>query len=104
MASITLKNLPESLVKRVRRLAERERRSLSQQILFMVERGLTSAGSATPEAALPAAPLPPALAQAIRSQVAAWQHLAGRWIADEPVEAEIAGIYAARTAGRDVTL
>jgi len=40
MASITLKDLPETFLDRLRCRAEEERRSLSQQMIYMLEKAL----------------------------------------------------------------
>jgi len=40
MASLTLKKIPEAVMKGLRTLAERERRSLNQQAILLLERGL----------------------------------------------------------------
>jgi len=40
MASITLKDLPDTFLERIRKRAEKERRSLSQQMIYMLEKAL----------------------------------------------------------------
>jgi predicted transcriptional regulator len=40
MASITLKGIPEEVKERLEKLAERERRSLNQQAILLLERAL----------------------------------------------------------------
>lgn len=40
MASLTLKNIPEELIERIKELAERERRSMTQQVLYMLEESI----------------------------------------------------------------
>ena len=37
MAALTLKNIPEELLEKLRLLAERDRRSLTQEILYILE-------------------------------------------------------------------
>jgi plasmid stability protein len=41
MASLTLKNIPDELLERLRLVAERERQSITQQVLYILERSLT---------------------------------------------------------------
>jgi len=89
MSSITLKDVPEELLVRLRAAAARERRSLNQQALVLIEGGLAARESAEERA---------------RRQVEAWRALAGAWVSDRPFEDEVADLYAARTAGRDVAL
>jgi len=43
MASLTLKNMPDELLERIRDLAERKRRSMTQQVLYMLEQALAAA-------------------------------------------------------------
>ena len=93
MPSITLKNVPEELLERLRRRAREERRSLSQEALHLLERALTG----------PDAPSQRALESHMETQLSAWKELAGRWASQRTVEDEIAGIYAARSSGREVS-
>ncbi len=87
MASLTLKEIPPDLLDRLRALAARERRSLAQQILVLVESGLARAEPVEPRAA---------------AQIAAWRTLAGTWVSDRPFADEVADLRDARTGGRDV--
>lgn len=89
MSSITLKDVPEELLVRLRNAAARERRSLNQEALVLIEGALTALETAEERA---------------HRQVTAWRSLAGGWESDTSFEEEIAAIYAARTPGRDVTL
>lgn len=92
MASITLKNVPEDLLNRLRALACGERRSLNQQILHLLDAAVSQG-----------ADLGTAKAEAAR-QAEAWKKLAGRWKSKQSSEDEIAEIYASRTQGRSVEL
>lgn len=89
MSSITLKDVPEDLLIRLRRAAARERRSLNQEALVLIEGGLAARETAEE--------------RALR-QLEAWRALAGGWVSDRPFEDEVAELYAARTPGRDVDL
>jgi plasmid stability protein len=90
MASLTLKNVPEPTLTRLRDRAREERRSLNQQALHLLEEALRMEGS-------------PAESR-MRAQVESWRALAGRWRSNRPVREEIAKIYAVRTKGRNVDL
>lgn len=87
MSSITLKDVPEELLARLRAAAARERRSINQEALVLIEGGLGALESAEDRA---------------RRQVEAWRALAGGWTSDQTFEDEVSGLYAARTPGRDV--
>lgn len=89
MSSITLKDVPEELLVRLRNAAARERRSLNQEALVLIEGGLTALETAEERA---------------QRQITAWRSLAGRWVSEAAFEDEVAAIYAARSPGRDVTL
>lgn len=41
------KNIPDELLDRLREVAERERRSITQQVLYMLEQALTPEGGTT---------------------------------------------------------
>ncbi len=90
MATIILKNVPKDLLSQLRAAATVERRSLSEQILHMLEVALK-----TDEEKL-------GLKAACERQTAAWKRLAGRWESRESAEEEVARIYEARTEGRTV--
>jgi len=89
MPSITLKDVPEDVLVRLRRAAARARRSMNQEALVLIEGGLT-AGESDEERA--------------QRQLEAWRRIAGTWRSAETFEEEIEAIYSARTAGRDVDL
>ena len=93
MPSLTLKDIPEDVMERLRAVARRERRSLTQQVLVLIEGGLAErdhrAGQPSPAAA---------------QQVARWRELAGRWASDQSFADEVAGLAEARTSGRTVDL
>ncbi len=89
MSSITLKDVPEELLQRLRNAAARERRSLNQEALVLIEGGLAAAESD---------------AERAERQLQAWRRLAGSWRSNESFEEEVAAIYAARTPGRDFDL
>ena len=90
MASLTLKNVPEPMLTRLRARAQEERRSLNQEALYLLEEALRTEGTSAELRA--------------QAQVASWRALAGRWRSKRPVHEEIREIYAARTRGRTVHL
>ena len=93
MAALTLKNIPEELLEKLRLRAERDRRSLTQEVLYILEHAVAGGRVDTY----------PNLEEAHR-QADAWSRLAGSWISDRPVEDEVREIYDRRTEGRDVEL
>ncbi len=92
MASVTLKNIPDPLLERLRERAASDRRSLTQEVLHLLEEAL----------ARPARSV--ASEDEARSQAHAWSRLAGRWRSDLETAEEIDAILESRTGGRDVEL
>jgi plasmid stability protein len=89
MSSITLKDVPDDLLARLRRAAARERRSLNQEALVLIEGGLAARETAEERA---------------HRQVEAWRTLAGAWVSERAFDDEVADVYTARSPGRDVDL
>jgi hypothetical protein len=93
MPSITLRNIPETLLDGIRILSERDRRSLNNELIVILEEGFAAKaerGSAEP--------FGPAL------QAELWLELCGKWEDDRSAEAIIEDIRAARSLGREVSL
>ncbi len=89
MASLTLKDIPEDVLERLREEARRQHRSLSKQALMLISTGLDA---------------PDEPSRAALAQVAAWRELAGRWTSEQSFEDEVAELRASRTTGRSVDL
>ena len=94
MASLTIKNIPEDLLERLRAKAASDRRSLTKEVVHLLETVLAGE-SADAEGRLRAES---------ESQVAAWRRLAGRWKSDRTLAEETPDIYEKRTSGREVDL
>ncbi len=92
MATLTLKNLPEDLLDRLRKRASDERRSLNQEVIHLLEQFLLADEKNV------------RLREDKQRQVEAWRQIAGRWKSSQTAEEEIREIYSARTPGRDVNL
>ncbi|HUP21314.1 MAG TPA: Arc family DNA-binding protein [Thermoanaerobaculia bacterium] len=92
MASLTLKNIPDPLLERLRERAESDRRSLTQEILFLLEEALRGAGGRGRQES------------EARAQADAWVGLAGRWRSQRDKDEEIEEILGSRTRGREVEL
>jgi plasmid stability protein len=94
MPSLTIKDIPEPLMGRLRSRAARDRRSLNREAIFLLEQAL--AGGVGPTAALQ---------QETEAQVTIWEGLAGRWVGDDrEIDAMVDEIYQARTEGREERL
>ena len=86
MASLTLKNVPDSMLRDLRRAAERDRRSINQEIIYLLEIALRGRSRAT---------------TANEQQLTAWRELAGKWEADDD---DVTKVSKRRTPGREVDL
>lgn len=93
MPSLTIKDIPEPLLARLRQRATADQRSLNREVIHLLGRVLSEPSTATE-----------ALTQRIEAQTQTWQTLAGGWESDLEPAAEIEQIYTARTSGRPVDL
>lgn len=91
MASLTLKNLPDELLEALRAAAARDRRSLTQETIHLLEDALRRREE-------------PPSAASVEAQVAAWRRIAGRWESDLEAEEERAQVAEGRSGGREVDL
>ena len=95
MASITVRNIPESILERIRTLSLIEKRSINSELLLLIETGLNEETERkgndkniiTKE-----------------SQIKIWETLIAKWQDDRSAEEIIEDIYSHRTSGRKVKL
>jgi len=95
MASITIRNIPDEVLERIRALSSIERRSLNNEILVILERGTYSEYE---EKLLKKKYLSKS------TQMEIWKRLAGTWSDSRSAKEIIEDIYSHRTAGREVEL
>lgn len=98
MVSITLRNIPEEILKRIRIFATRERRSLNSEMLILIENGLalkitneTSNSDQTP------LPVNGNISSGMREKL--WQEIAGAWNDERTLQVIITESYATRSRG-----
>ena len=92
MPSLTLRNIPEVLLESLRILSERERRSLNNELLVVIEEGLAAKSER-----IEAAPLGPEI------QADLWLDLCGKWLDDRTTNEIIVDIRSSRSGGREVS-
>ena len=93
MPSLTIKDIPDALLTRLRQQATTDQRSLNREVIYLLDRMLSGVHSQQASAAL---------AEQIEAQVQVWRRLAGGWDSDQDPSEEISELYAARTPGREV--
>jgi len=94
MPDLTVRNIPESLMSRIRILAETERRSVNNEILVLLETGIDeeieSGGTGR--------------TASVEVQLALWEQLCGKWEDERPASEIVRDIMEHRTLGREVAL
>jgi plasmid stability protein len=101
VVNLTVRNIPENILKRIRIFAVRERRSTNSELLILLENGLkerirqetgkTASGEERDVSSLPLA---------MREQL--WNELSGKWADDRSLAAVITDIYETRNGGKPV--
>jgi plasmid stability protein len=97
MATVTIQDIPDQLVAKLRARADSEHRTLEEEMVQLMNRAVADFPSK-------------ALKQEDRRkrnaerQADAWSRLAGRWISNLSVQEEIESILSARTQGREIIL
>jgi plasmid stability protein len=95
MASITLRNIPDEVLERIRALSAIERRSINNEILVILERGTFTEYE---EKMLKRKYLSKA------TQIEIWKTLSGTWEDNRTAKEIIEDIYSNRTLGREIEL
>ncbi len=90
MTSLTLKNVPDKLMKALRKAAEGDRRSLNQEAMHLLEEALGKRAEVVTTRAK------------VEAQLETWRKLAGKWQSDLSPEEEGRQIMDARSGGREV--
>ncbi len=95
MASITVRNIPDEILKKLKALSSIDRRSLNNEILIILERGTFTEYEEK---------LSTRKALSKDTQIEIWKSIVGKWEDDRSAEEIIRDIYSHRTAGRDIKL
>ncbi len=91
MKSITVRNIPDDVLEAVRILSAKERRSLNNELVVIIENGIKSLYSSSEESTA-----------GIKTDP--WRKLAGKWKDKRSSKEIIDDIYSSRTIGRDIKL
>jgi plasmid stability protein len=95
MKNLTIRNIPDELLEKIKVLSKAERRSLNSEILIILEKGLDKklSNSTASKSNI-----------SRNLQVEIWRTLASKWEDDRSTEKIIKDIYDHRTMGRNVEL
>lgn len=95
MANITIRNIPDSILEKIRTLSTIEKRSINNELLLIIETGLNeeSERKTKNENIIPK-----------ESQIRIWEKLMGKWEDDRSAKEIIEDIYTHRTPGRNIDL
>jgi plasmid stability protein len=88
MANLTIRNVPEDLLKNLRKLSQKERRSLNSEVLVLLEKNVTQEVLEKYSNTI-----------SVQAQTELWSKLAGEWEDSRPAEEIIGDILARRTLG-----
>lgn len=95
MANITIRNIPDDVFERIRRLSSVERRSLNSELLLIIERGAAKEMAEKMKTRKN-------LSKSMQTHL--WKNLSGKWIDTRSTEEIIDDIRASRTPGREFHL
>lgn len=93
--NITIRNIPNEIVDKLRTLSQREKRSLNNEILMAIERGINEELKYTCNS-------PKNISRT--TQINIWEKLSGKWSDDRTTKELIEDIYNSRTLGREFEL
>jgi plasmid stability protein len=95
MANITIRNIPDSVLGKIRTLSNIEKRSINSELLLLIERGLNeeTRRKGDTENILPK-----------ETQIEIWDKLIGKWKDERSSKEIIDDIYKNRTSGRQIDL
>ena len=93
MANLTIRNVPEDLLNNLRKLSQKERRSLNSEVLVLLEKSVMQDSLGKNLDTI-----------SIHAQTELWSKLAGEWDDSRPTEEIIDAVLTRRTPGREVEL
>ncbi|MBS3975379.1 MAG: hypothetical protein KGZ75_01410 [Syntrophomonadaceae bacterium] len=93
MANLTIRNIPEGLLINLRKLSQKERRSLNSEVLVLLEKGVMQDDLGINSDTI-----------SMQAQIELWSKLAGEWEDSRPAGEIIDDILSRRTHGREVEL
>jgi hypothetical protein len=95
MANITIRNIPDEIFEKIKKLSAIEKRSLNNELLIIIEKGTQSALKQVHS-------IPKYIPKSL--QINLWENLSGTWEDDRTTDKIIDDIYSSRTQGREINL
>ncbi|HUV08191.1 MAG TPA: hypothetical protein VMX75_10710 [Spirochaetia bacterium] len=95
MANITIRNIPDDVFEKIKKLSSIEKRSVNNEMLVIIERG---ASMEIKDRIKGGKPIPKSI------QINLWNNLSRTWKDKRSTEEIIEDIYTARTVGREFRL
>ena len=95
MAHLTIRNIPDGILEKIRHMANLERRSLNSEILMIIERGTEQELVEINRRRKNISP---------SKQVHFWKNLSSKWEDERSTEEIVEDIYRSRTFGRNFEL
>jgi plasmid stability protein len=93
--NITVRNIPDEVIKKIRTLSKIRKRSINNEILLILERGIGDELEKTIQEQKSITKM---------TQINIWQNLANEWDDNRTTEEIINDIYNKRTLGRNIKL
>jgi len=91
--NLTIRNIPEYIIKKIKTLSEIEKRSLNSEILILLEKGLLKESRLTENRFINN-----------ETQARIWNKLSGEWKDKRNTDEIIEDIYSSRSAGREFSI
>ena len=95
MAGITIRNIPETILNKIRTRSTLEKRSINSELLVIIENGLTSEAAGNKHISKKLS---------LEARLHIWKNLSGSWIDTRSTDTSISDITSSRTKGRFVEL
>ncbi len=93
MSNLTIRNIPNNMMNKIKTLSEIQKRSMNSEILFILEKGLLFENSQKSDKLL-----------SKDTQVKIWNKLSGKWKDKRKTKEIIDDIYSNRSKGREFSL
>ena len=93
MTNLTVRNIPDNLITKIKTLSKIDRRSINSEILVILEKGLSNIITKKNKNKI-----------SKETQVAIWEELCGKWEDSRTTKKIIDDIVSSRTLGRKVEL